>query len=176
VWTKGKGTDKEKSISLLENVGANMVIRLGSGLPYSKQSNVTSGGPSTVMFGINQRNSLKGNVNGSHLPWQFRTDLRVDKNIPLMMGGKKEGEKAKYANLNVYLLVLNLFNSKNIQNIYRYTGNPDDDGYLAAAENQGMISSQNDPQSFRDLYTIKMDNPDHYSIPRRIRLGLTLDF
>jgi len=164
---------------LFENFGGNLVLRAGSGLPYSRQKNVTSGNgdnSSAVIFTINQRASLKGKLNGSNLPWQYRADLRLDKNIPLVWK-KGEGEdKGKTSNLNVYVLILNVFDTKNVINLYRYTGDPDDDGYLAAPENQNSINAYLDPQSFRDLYTAKISNPSHYSIPRRIRVGLVLDF
>ena len=38
--------------------------------------------------------------------------------------------KKKMAFLNVYVRVTNLFNQFNILNVYRATGNWDDDGYL----------------------------------------------
>ncbi|MFH1005601.1 MAG: carboxypeptidase-like regulatory domain-containing protein [Bacteroidota bacterium] len=163
--------------TLLENLGGNIVFRAGSGLPYSRQQNLTSGngnGGDQVVFGQNARTSLKGKINGSNLPWQNRIDLRIDKNIELKWGG--EGDKAKSSNLNVYLQVLNVLNTKNVLNLYRYTGDPNDDGYLSAPESQNQINGYASPQSFEDLYTIKMANPSFYSIPRRIRIGVILDF
>jgi hypothetical protein len=77
---------------------------------------------------------------------------------------------------NVYLWVQNLFNNQNIIAVYPYTGNPTDDGYLTSAEGVESISAQVNSASFIDLYNIKMANPDNYSIPRRIRLGVSFDF
>ncbi len=177
VRVKNKGKDNEKSIQWLKDVGANVVFRAGSGLPYTKQGNVTQ----AAAFGIVQRATLKGSNNGSYLPWTYRMDLRVDKNFELVFGGKKsEGEgaddKKKVANLNVYFQILNVLNTKNIQNVYAYTGNPDDDGWLASSEAQSVINAQVNPTSYQDLYSIKVNNPNNYSIPRRIRLGISLDF
>lgn len=164
---------KGKSYRILDNMGANLVFRAGSGTPYSKQSNAIP----TAQFGIANRANLDGSVNGSRLPWQLRMDLRIDKDLDLHWGGNQATGKAeKMASLNIYLQVLNVLNTKNIQNVYRYTGNANDDGYLNAAESQSLIDAQNDPQSFRDLYTVKMNNPSNYSIPRRIRIGVMLDF
>lgn len=157
-----------KDHQVLKDVGANVVLRAGSGTPYSRQSNVTP----EAQFGVQKRSVLDGMVNGSRLPWQIRMDLRIDKNIDLSWGGTNK----KAANLNIYLQVLNVLNTKNVLKVYRYTGNPDDDGYLYAASTQSSIASSNDEQSFRDLYTIKVNNPENYSIPRRIRLGVMLDF
>jgi hypothetical protein len=44
--------------------------------------------------------------------------------------------------LNVYLRVNNMLDSKNIMGVYSATGNPDDDGFLAASEYQNQINSQ----------------------------------
>jgi hypothetical protein len=163
-----KGTDKVKVIRWLENTGANFVFFAGSGLPYSRQSNVTSavlGGGQAV---------LEGSINGSRLPWQFRVDMKIDRDFYLK---RKEGSKHKNPHyLNVYLQILNLLDAKNVMHVYRYTGNPDDDGYLAAAEHQAAINSNIDPQSFRDLYSTRINNPYNYSLPRQIRLGVLFSF
>jgi hypothetical protein len=171
VWTRKKG-DTEKSIKLLENVGANVVLRAGSGTPYSKQSNISADG----YFDVPQRRSLEGSINGSNLPWNFKMDLRVDKDVELSWGGKKEGEEKKYANLNIYLQVLNVLNQKNIISVYAATGNPDDDGYLASAAAQSDINSKTNPEAFQDLYRVNVNNPSNYQRPRVIRIGLLLDF
>jgi hypothetical protein len=168
VWTTKKGKD----LKVLENVGANLVFRAGSGTPYTRQSNPTP----EAQFGVQTRSNLDGTINGSRLPWQIRVDLRVDKNIDLHWGGDANGAGQKMANLNIYLQVLNVLNTKNVLNVYRYTGNADDDGYLTDATTQTVINAQNSPQSFRDLYTVKVNDPTYYSIPRRIRLGVMLDF
>ncbi|MCG3164881.1 MAG: hypothetical protein POELPBGB_00640 [Bacteroidia bacterium] len=157
-------------LNIFSNTGLNVIARAGSGTPYTRQLNATNEG--TIGGGTTSR--MDGSINGSRLPWQFRLDLRLDKDIALNFG-KKEGKK-KPANLTVYLQVLNVLNTKNIISVYRKTGNPDDDGYLAAAEFQNNIASQNDEQSYRDLYALKINNPDNYSMPRRIRLGLLFNF
>src|SRR6202008_4934359 len=129
-----------------------------------------------AQFGIQNTTSLGGDINGSNLPWSFKIDLKIDKNLELTWGGKKDGEEKKHADLNVYLQVLNLLNTKNILGVYKATGDPTDDGYLTSAAAQSTINGQNDPQSFQDLYMVKLNNPDHFSRPRVIRLGLTLSF
>lgn len=178
VWIRNKGGEKEKSIRLFENVGANLVARAGSGTPYSRQRNITQGDPSSqnVVIGVSQRSNLSGMVNGSNLPWNFKLDFRVDKDIELTWAGKKEGEEKKKANLNVYIQVLNLLNTKNIINVYKATGNPGDDGYLASVDGQNALASQNSAVSYTDLYNIKVNDPSYYSRPRVIRLGLLIDF
>lgn len=176
----GKGKDYsgprvkrgERIINVLEDVSANVMFRAGSGTPYSKQSNFIPEG----QFGISNNAKLDGSINGSSLPWTFRIDLRIDKNMELTWGGKKEGEDKKHANLNIYLQVLNVLNTKNVIRVYRATGTPDDDGYLASAQAQTTIAGQTSPTSFGDLYNVKINNPNNYQRPRVIRLGLVLDF
>jgi hypothetical protein len=72
--------------------------------------------------------------------------------------------------------VQNLFDNRNVINVYAYTGNPTDDGYLSSALGQEALEGQVNAESFADLYTMKMQNPNNYSIPRRIRLGIGIDF
>ena len=78
--------------------------------------------------------------------------------------------------MNLYLQVLNILNSQNIMGVWAATGNPDDDGYLAADEYQAQIYSQLSPESFIDFYRIRVNSPYNYSSPRMIRLGLSFNF
>ena len=159
---------KEKGpIDLLKNTGINFTVTGGSGTPYTRSSNIVS-----ALTGGTQL--LKGSYYGSRIPWQFKVDARLDRDITITW--KKDGDKKKTSILNVYVEVLNLFNFENIMGVYPATGNPDDDGYLAAAEWQRQINEQLDPQSFRDLYSIFVNNPGNYSRPRYIRAGLTFNF
>ena len=79
---------------------------------------------------------LDGSINGARLPWQMRIDTRIDRDLTLNLG---EGDKSKSYQMNVYFQILNLLNSQNITNVYRFTGNPNDDGYLNAAQFQQDI-------------------------------------
>lgn len=158
----GEGNDVVKTIQVLKNTGVNFTIFGGSGTPYTKSSKIVPIGGSGI---------IKGSISGSRLPWQFRIDGRVDKDINLSWG---EGKRQSY--LNIYLQVLNILDSKNIMSVYGATGNPDDDGYLAAAEYQTNIQAQLDEQAFRDLYSIRVNSPYNYSSPRQIRLGLIFNF
>ena len=163
-----KGTDKVKVIRIFENTGVNMVMQAGSGTPYSRQSNVTS---TYVAGGVNP--VLRGSINGSRLPWQYRIDMRIDRDFFLE---RKEGSSKPPHYLNVYLQILNLLDARNVVSVYRYTGNPDDDGYLSAAEYQSAINAAEDPEAFRDMYGVRVNSPYNYALPRRIRLGVLFNF
>ena len=151
------------------NTGLNFIFRAGSGVPYTRQSNVTQEGA----FGIVQQQVLAGSINGARLPWTFKIDAKLDKDFELKIG-KREGARRAY--INAYILVQNLLDSKNVVDVYRATGNPDDDGYLTAAEAQTSINGLACPECFRDLYSIKVNDPDNYQLPRRARLGVSLNF
>ncbi len=168
----GQGKDYNgpviKDVNILENTGLNVITRINSGEPYSRQKNIT---PSAAGGGTPQ---LIGGLNGSRKPWTYRLDLQLDRTFNLEFG--KDGEKKKRAFLNVYVRATNLFNQFNVINVYRATGVPDDDGFLAAAQWQTTIQNQLDEQSYRDLYSMFMRNPFNISRPRTIRLGVKLDF
>lgn len=167
----GEGEDYNgpmiKNFAVLENTGLNIVSNIYSGSPYSSQTFITDEGIGNLNAGLN------GTLNGSRLPWSYRLDIQLDRTFNLEFG-KDDKKKATF--LNVYVRVTNLFNQFNVLNVYRATGNWDDDGYLAAAANQSSIQNQLDEQSFRDYYMMKIQNPFNISVPRTIRLGVKFDF
>ncbi len=85
---------------------------------------------------------------------------------------QKDFMVGKKAAMNVYLTVENLFNIKNVFNVYPETGQADDDGFLSDPENQAYINNQINPDTFRLLYQMHLYNPAYYDIPSIWRLGL----
>ncbi|MBL7986178.1 MAG: carboxypeptidase-like regulatory domain-containing protein [Flavobacteriales bacterium] len=174
-FSYGGGTDYNGprlfGTAFFQNMGVNFTSILGSGTPYSPSSLIVQEGNFNPPGG-----RLVGTINGARLPWLFTTDVQMYRDIPLTFGSDDGDNKAKKVNLNVYLLVSNVFNTGNITGVYRATGSPDDDGYLAAPQYQPNIDNQNDPQSFRELYALKVNNPFNLGAPRTIRLGLRFDF
>lgn len=158
--------------NILENTGLNIFTNIQSGYPYSAQTFITDEGIGNLNAGIS------GTVNGSRMPWTYRLDMQLDRNITISHKSKdaKGKDKDKVSNLNIYIRATNLFNQFNVLGIYRATGNWDDDGYLAAAASQTSIQNQTDEQAFRDYYAMKVNNPFNISIPRTIRLGVKYDF
>ena len=156
-----------KERQLFANTGLNIIANLGSGTPYTASTIAT---PITGEISP----STEGSINGSRLPWQFSLDANLDRNFTLTYGG--EGDAAKTTNLNLYLWIGNVLNTRNINSVYRFTGVADDDGYLAAAQYQPLINSQNDPNAFRNYYSMFVDNPFNLGLPRTVRLGLKFDF
>jgi hypothetical protein len=151
--------------NVFENAGANIMLSAGSGTPYSKQSNITQ----EATYGISEQTTLEGSLYGSRLPWQSRMSAKINKEFEIKWSDKKS------SHINVYVQVQNLFNAKNIISVYRATGNPDDDGYLTSSAAQNNIAAKNNEESFRYLYSLAVNNPSHYSLPRMWRAGLSLN-
>lgn len=159
---------KDKApLKVLENTGFTLTVLGGSGTPYTAARRVNS--PISA-----SSNFLKGTYYGSRLPWQFRLDLRVDKDFEVNFGKNDQGVRKAY--FNVYLQVLNLLDTKNVLRVYSATGNADDDGYLSAPEWQREINTQTSPVAYRELYDIFVNRPGNYSSPRQIRVGLMFNF
>lgn len=144
----------------LENTGFNLVVKAGSGSPYTKKS---------IVGGV-----MEGTINGSRLPWRTTLDLKIDKDV--MIHWNKGNEDGKVSRLNVYLEISNLLNTKNVLNVYSQTGNPDDNGYLAAPQNQAIIASQLDEEAYRNYYAMSLISPGNYTAPRTLRIGLQIVF
>ena len=171
-----KGTNTVKEIRWLQNAGITLLFSAASGMPYSRSSTPNS----SYVSGTSSR--LKGTLYGSHRPWIFQCDLRIDKTFIMNLYGKNakdkdgnpKGNKPGY--LTVYLDIQNLFNFKNILYVYDYTGNPDDDGFLSSTAYRSIIDSQTDRSSFINYYNMIMQDPYNYSQPTRVSLGVQFGF
>ena len=169
----GSGTNYNGPIlfgtKILQNFGANLNLTAGSGTPYSAQTNAT-----TAQYGIPIQTTLDGSVNGSRQPWSFRADLKINKEFSFDLGTISGNERK--LRMNAYVWVQNLFNTQNIIAVYDYTGNADDDGFLSSNEGIAVADDAIDPTAFRDQYSAYVNNPNNFSRPRTIRLGLTMNF
>ena len=162
-----KKGEETKTVQFFKNMGANLIFHIASGTPYTRYTNPYKN--------LDNPSTITGALNGSNMPWQFRADLRVDKDVKLTWG-KKEGDSKKTANLNIYLQVLNLLNTRNILNVYGFTGNPNDDGYLVSPLGQNTINNSVSSQGYTDQYNVYLNNPSNYARPRTIRIGVQIDF
>ncbi|MDB4104064.1 TonB-dependent receptor plug domain-containing protein [Salibacteraceae bacterium] len=153
--------------AILKNTGFNLQMRAGSGSPYNPQGNYTS----TQLFTVTPSPLQQGAINSASLPWTFRFDFVLDRDFTYKMGasGREFG-------INAYVQVLNLLNARNINDVYRATGNPDDDGYLNSANGLNFIAQQNSAASFTEYYAMKLWDPTNWQLPRRIRLGVRVNF
>jgi hypothetical protein len=162
----GKNWGGPANAKWLQGVGANFIFNLGSGTPYSRQNFVTGQGYLSPVGSA----TLQGSVNGSRLPWQFKMDFKLDKDLILAKDGKHP------MRMNIYLQMSNVLNSLNVRSVYRFTGVSDDDGYLTDSRYQNDIESKLDEQSFREQYSMQINNPGNYNLPRRTRIGVLVTF
>jgi outer membrane receptor protein involved in Fe transport len=151
------------------NMGLNLIANLGSGTPYSNTKRAVN-----VLDGRSS-GGLAGTLNGARLPSLFTLNAQLDKNITLKFG-KDGDDKRKEANMNIYLLVNNLLNTKNVLQVYPYTGSAEDDGFLVTPEGQQSVEGAPSPQAFADLYYLRITDPYNYGQGRTISLGVKVDF
>ncbi len=175
---------------ILQNSGINIIFRSRSGEPYTKQTNPTP----DALSGVPTRPILAGSINGQRLPWNFRFDLRLFKEFQLNSnkpkkdaaaaeeGGIASVKERRQLSLNVYLLVQNLLNTANVNRVYPYTGNADDDGYISSAIGQQQVSAQIFQQSYMDMYEsfvglgFNGNEAINFSLPRQVRIGAIFNF
>jgi hypothetical protein len=176
--------DKNKGPELFgrhpfENAGLNLVFRTNSGTPYTRSSLATP-----VTGGDFNSIPIVGTLNGSRKPWVTEIGLRVDKSFKLGDYGElhdKENKelvirKGRPIFLNIYCNVQNLLNTRNLLNVYRYTGVGSDDGFLTSPQGIQFLSAQQFQDSYIDLYNTRLNNPANFNNPRRIALGVLLEF
>ncbi len=174
----GEGKDYNGPVwfnkQVFANAGMNIVLQTGSGAPYTRKSNITPEADFTTTE--NSRSVITGSLNGSRYPWNYKIDTKFDKDFSFNNGVRKDGKQRKPISMNVYLQILNVLNTKNVTTVYKATGNASDDGYITSPGAKSKIEGQPSPQAYTDLYKAKVDNPQHYDIPRRIHLGVQINF
>ncbi|MCX7985135.1 MAG: TonB-dependent receptor [Bacteroidetes bacterium] len=162
---------------ILEQLGFNLLFTFNSGHPYTHATG--SGGQQAVELGnlLNDGDARTRMpvepINSSTTPWVYQLDLRVDKTFSLGI-----------ADINVYVYVQNLLNTKNVINVYYRTGNAYDDGWLSDPVASGK-TVQTFGQTYVDLYrVINLENNQHqlrqngfvnFGSPRQIRVGARVE-
>jgi len=173
-WSYGQGKDYNgpviKNKQILSDAGVSFQFTARSGTPYTEQTAATA----TQLFGSPTRAISEGSINGSRIPWYFRVNMRVWKDFNFNAGKKKENKRA--LSLQIYLQIQNLLNTQNILAVYRFTGTPNDDGYLSSPSSAPAIAAALNPQAYKDQYAAAVNSPSNYSLPRRIYLGGIFNF
>lgn len=173
---KGVGKQKEKrkyrgpvigKTKIFSNTNFNLVFTATSGLPYTATLQ-------PVQLGSVDRAPIKGTPFGSRLPWQFNTNLNIQKDIPL--DWKNSEGKSRGAFLQVYFFCTNLFNTRIIYSVQPYTGAPDDDGFLNSPRGQQALQNQLSAEAFSFYYRTAINSPFNYQTPRLMYLGARVFF
>ena len=129
--------------------------------------NGLSGGPYTKRVDFRSNAQIDGQISGARLPWQVTFDARINKLFKIKNGNKS---------IEVYVQILNLFDTQNITSVYAFTGSPSDDGYLSSSTAQAQVAQQASSQAYIDLYNRNVNSPFNYALPRQIRLGVGYNF
>jgi outer membrane receptor protein involved in Fe transport len=153
-------------INILEDFGVNLTSFLVSGQPYTRNTTPQAFGGS----------GFAGSINGARLPWNFTTDLNVQKRFPVVVS-KATNKKLWF---NAYFRVQNVFNTKNIINLYKYSNDPENDGFLQSSFGQdrirGVVETNRNLDAFLDAYSWRLLAPGNFTLPRRMYVGVILDF
>lgn len=156
---------------MFENTGIVVALNAYSGLPFTPNQLPTPDAQSGIAF----RSPIKGTPYGARLPWQLQNDVSVYRNVPVKLGRRDDGTY-RQGTLKFTLQVNNLLNIKNIRGIHPYTGSAETDGWLNSEQGRKAINDATNAQAFADLYNAALANPGFYSLPRRMKLGVTLSF
>ena len=161
---------------LLSNVGINLQYKFNSGHPYTLSDG-----------GMGQRSAYSGAllddararepqepIGSSTTPWNQRVNLKIDKTLNVSGFG-----------VTVFTYIENVFNTKNVLNVYTRSGNAYDDGFLSdPALSSEIVAAQGD--TYVSLYeNVNLANRQHYmwdfgqdlfGSPRVIRFGASVNF
>jgi outer membrane receptor protein involved in Fe transport len=139
----------------LENAGLNVLLNAGSGFPYT---------PTTVYNEVTLANVASqpiGPINSRYGPWTVQMDLRANKDFTL--GGQ---------NLDLYVLVLNVFNRDNIRTVYTGSGSAETTNFLNTAEGQATYSTADSQR----LYGLAERSPTLHDSGRLFQFGAKVSF
>lgn len=162
----------ETESSVLREFGISALLTFDSGHPFTLGQG--KGDNAGSLEGDNRFRSPIEPVNSSTTPWTYQIDLRIDKSFTVV-------DKLR---ANIYLLVINLLDTKNVTNVFLRTGTATDDGYLSDPNLGGTLRSYQ-RADYEAMY--KAINIDYYQAyqtnvgvlygpPRQIRLGVQLEY
>jgi outer membrane receptor protein involved in Fe transport len=182
--------DRGDGGAILEGMGFNALLTFNSGHPYTKIKeplNLGQANPWNIgvraMLDSRSRNPVEP-VNSSTTPWVFNIDLNWNKMF--YMGG---------FNLELFVNVLNLLDTKSVINVYPTTGTPYDDGWLKSPLSSAYKAIPNYSAFYKAINTdnrwgIMQANEDPfaggngpsanaygdvYGAPRQVRVGVRVE-
>ena len=161
---------------LLSGLGVNLEYKVNSGHPYT----LSDGGmgqraadQGAILADARSREPQEP-VGSSSTPWQRVSNLRLDYGLNLGSVG-----------VNLFASVSNLFDTKNVINVYSRSGNAYDDGFLTDPALSSEIVAANG-ENYVDLYNnVNLENRQHYmsdfgqdvfSAPRVVKMGIEFKF
>lgn len=142
-----------------ENFGINVLFSYNSGRPYTKVRVI-----SEPFWGGGTGLRPLSAINANYSPWNYMVDMKIDKTFKLPVLNSR---------LNVYLWILNVLNTENAINVYPFTGDVDNNGWLESPDGRRWQETAT-PEEV-ELYKKREKNPFNYGAPRQIRLGIRLE-
>lgn len=162
---------KDDGPAVLNDFGVSAILSFNSGHPFTRGI-----GGADLEGDARDRRPIEP-LNASVTPSTFQVDLKIDKTVRLFDA----------VNANIYLFVINLFDRRNVENVFLRTGTTTDDGFLTDPKLSGDLGK--DPQyvalyrAFNIDYYEQYQNapglytaPYFYGAPRQIRLGIRLEY
>ncbi len=127
--------------------GTSFIARYGTGLPYT---------PSVTQFTADRGITSGFARNTARRPNQFNIDFRFNYRFDLGI-----------IDLNAFIQVFNLLDTKTVVNVYSDTGKPD-----FTTEGQNVGYDPNRPNTVKEYLT----RPWNYGSPRRVQIGFEFQF
>jgi outer membrane receptor protein involved in Fe transport len=134
-------------LALPDAWGLNVLAHYGSGLAYTR---------------TDKNGNRVGQLNGERMPYTLRFDARFNRDFYLA--------STSGAMLSFFVEVENLFDRRNVVNVYTSTGSPDDDGLMALNVNSPTYEQE------KLWQTLMARDPLNYENPRTVRAGLEFKF
>jgi len=135
---------------ILERAGLNLLFTFNSGHPYTRVNPNIQNVPVEESY-------------ASTTPWNYQLDMKLDKMV-----------KIGPLDLDFYIYVINLLNSKNPQEVFAATGDPQENGYLQSELGKQATLRYGEP--YVRMYRQLNLESANLGTPRQIRLGLRINY
>ncbi|MBN1299770.1 MAG: TonB-dependent receptor [Melioribacteraceae bacterium] len=146
--------------AFLHNFGVNLLARFNSGHPFTRGV----GGRNLETDGRDRRPVEP--LGASMTPSGFQVDLKVDKTFNIW----------DKLNANIYIRVLNLFDARDVLDVYKRSGDAGDDAYISDPSLGGVLVDTYGSE-YEELYkTLTFSRNGFYSNARQILFGVRLEY
>ncbi len=135
------------------SAGLNVLFNYGSGMPYTRTDN---------------EGRRIGLLNEGRMPSTNTVSMKLNKDFYL---GKTSGSF-----VSVFLEVENLFDRRNVINVYSNTGKPDNDGWNPSLANDPDGPGPLTASDVTRVRRLLARDPQNFDTPRQIRWGIELIF
>jgi len=146
---------------VLRNLGINFDFSFNSGRPYTRRQVSQS---STGFSG----DLIYSSKNELYTDWNFRLDMKVDKTVNILK-----------TNWTFYVYIVNVLDTKIINEIFEGTGLPDDNGYLQTPTGASAWETNANFRKYwpdRIKFLTNWGGGSNWGPPRQVRFGLNISF